>query len=352
MTPRISIKGVSTYRLCGAFGFAAGLATAAIVGRDAGLAPIGWMAIAAVPALSLFATLAMARLGVWRGPIVFHEKAAIAVAATAAALLALGEPVASGIDLVTLGIGAFLAIGRLGCLNAGCCHGRRARRGVRYRWVHAAAGFPERWVGMTLFPVQLVDGAISAVAVLVGIIAMRDGSPGTAAASYACVYGAGRFVIERFRGDGRRNQRAGLTEAQWAMIAVVAIAAVARPSWWSIAVASALALAALVVAVARSRRRWPTLWLTCGWHLAEIDAALGGLVADREAAGTSGGLRLSLASCSGGAFELALELAGQPLPASSTRAVAGQLGRDWTVLKVESSTIRLAAGVPPAALSG
>ena len=348
---RLSIRGVSTYRACGVIGYAAGLVVAVAGGRAVELAPIGWTAIAAVPVLSLFATLGMARRGLWRGPIVFHEKAAVAVAATAAALFALGEPVASGVDLVTLGIGTFLAFGRLGCLNAGCCHGRRARRGVRYRWEHAAAGFPERWVGMTLFPIQLVDAAVSAVAVAVGFVVLQAGSPGVAAVAYACIYGAGRFVVERFRGDGRRNQRAGLSEAQWAMVALVAFAAAARPSWWSIATASALALAALVVVVAWRTRRWPAGWLTCGWHLSEIDAALAALVADRESAVTSGGLALSLSSVSGGGFELALDLRGRPLPESSTLAIAGQLGRDWIVLGVDSSTIQLEAGVPPAALS-
>ena len=43
--------------------------------------------------------------------------------------------VAAGLDAAVLGIGAFLAFGRIGCLNAGCCHGRPARawRALRAR---------------------------------------------------------------------------------------------------------------------------------------------------------------------------------------------------------------------------
>lgn len=348
---RLTIAGVSTYGLFGALGYAIGFAIAAIAATELEFAAVGWAVVAVVPLASLFATFALARRGWWRGPIVFHEKAIIAIASTAVALAAFGEPVAPGVDVVALGIGAFLAVGRIGCLNAGCCHGRRARRGVRYRWEHAALGFPERWVGLTLFPIQLVDAAVSAGAVAAGFFALGTASPGAAASAYACVYGVGRFVVERFRGDGSRNQRAGLTEAQWAMFAIVAFAALATPTWWTIASVSLLAIASLAVVTAWRLKRWPSLWLTCGWHLVEIEAALGGLVADRDRATTPGGLRLRLASVPDGTFELELALRQRPLPERAANAVARQLGRDWTVTEVGGSTVRLSAGVSTAALS-
>lgn len=52
----------------------------------------------------------------------------------------LRQPVLPYLDITTVGCAVFLACGRMGCLTAGCCYGRPARRGVRYKTVHAEMG--------------------------------------------------------------------------------------------------------------------------------------------------------------------------------------------------------------------
>src|SRR5262249_61119424 len=84
-----------------------------------------------------------------------HE---IAVSLAAAGLLWLtSEPLLPYLDITILGIGAFLACGRIGCLMVGCCHGRPSGWGIRYTPDHAAAGFTDYYVGVVLFPIQLVE---------------------------------------------------------------------------------------------------------------------------------------------------------------------------------------------------
>ena len=55
----------------------------------------------------------------------------IAVATVLLSLL--DAPVLSYLDVTVLSLGLFLAWGRLGCLMAGCCHGRPQNWGVRYK---------------------------------------------------------------------------------------------------------------------------------------------------------------------------------------------------------------------------
>ena len=79
-------------------------------------------------------------------------------------------------DLVVLLVLAFLAFGRVGCFRVACCHGRPARFGVRYTHAHARLGFPMRWVGRPLVPVQLFEAAASAVLAAVGVVLLVHGA--------------------------------------------------------------------------------------------------------------------------------------------------------------------------------
>ena len=122
------------------------------------------------------------------------------------------------------------AIGRLGCLAAGCCYGRH----TNMPWGLPMDGDPSR------HPTQIYEAILNALIALtvarVGLARTRDGrwQPGSALLLYIALYAVARFIVEIFRGDDRGAFWMGLSPSQ-----VVAVAAFA---------------AAVVVAAARRRK--------------------------------------------------------------------------------------------------
>jgi len=169
----------------------------------------------------VFLTLALATKAVTgRETLVYyhHEVAVLAAAVVVAKLL--GAPVLGCLDATAVGLGAFLACGRLGCLLAGCCHGRPARRGVRYGATHVADGFPGYLLDVPLAPVQALEAGCAAGLVLVCIFVV-PAAPGEALATYVTGYALIRFCLEQLRGDPARRYWRGLSEAQWTSLLVV-----------------------------------------------------------------------------------------------------------------------------------
>ena len=145
----------------------------------------------------------------------YHYEIAVIISA-AILLKLLHEPVLPYLGITLIGIGLFLACGRLGCLMVGCCHGRPHQWGVCYREEHAAAGFPHYFVGVRLFPIQLVESIWVFGVVLGGIVLILTGRPpGEALSWYIVAYDIGRFCFEFVRGDAARPYRWGFSEAQW-----------------------------------------------------------------------------------------------------------------------------------------
>jgi hypothetical protein len=268
------------------------LGTASVTGIPLSVAAI---VATAVPVSFLLAVrLSRAVFGYER--IVFYEKALFALAATSLALFALGHELGAGLDLAALGIGTFLALGRVGCLMVGCCYGRPSRWGIRYGVDHARAGFPWYYVGRRLFPLQIVDGLVSLVCVAIGAIVIRGPhTPGSIAAGWYLGYGTARFFSELLRGDAARPQIYGLSEAQWtAALVAIGIAACGYGGRSAIAVASILAVSALALAVTRRHVARTTWGLTSPWHVEEVHRALLRLDGRGTVVRTSHGLCVSL----------------------------------------------------------
>jgi phosphatidylglycerol:prolipoprotein diacylglycerol transferase len=124
------------------------------------------------------------------------------------------------------------AIGRLGCLAAGCCYGRP----TRLPWGIALGGDPasvtprELW-GIPLHPTQLYESAADAAigfflwAVLLPRARRKELKPGTVFFSYLALYGAARFAIEFFRYDDRGASLPPFSVSQWLALAAIAAAA-------------------------------------------------------------------------------------------------------------------------------
>jgi hypothetical protein len=212
--------------------------------------------------------------------IYYHHEIAVMVA-TAAAVWWWRQPVLPFLDLMILGIGLFLACGRVGCFMVGCCHGRPGRLGVCYRPEHGAAGFPPYYLGVRLFPIQLVESLWVLAIVIAGIsFVLRGCPPGTALTWYVITYDVGRFALEFARGDVERPYHRGFSEAQWiSLVLTCAVPAAGLAGLlpfqaWHVGAAAALVLAMLSVAMQRRRRSTPTHRLLHPRHVKEIAEAV------------------------------------------------------------------------------
>lgn len=308
------------YRTLGTAGAVAGFSLVVLLGWATRRPWSELVVVTATVPLSFLLAVKLSVIAFGRERIVFYEKTLFVLGVTALVLHAAGHPVARGVDLGAIGTGVFLIFGRLGCFMVACCFGRPARWGVRYGEAHARVGFPRWLVGTRLLPLQLVDAAVSAVAVTAAVVAYLRGAP--AAAIYLAVYGLGRFVEELFRHDAARPRWLRASEAQWtALLIAWGLVLVVGPTWWTLANAAALSVGFAVVA-ARPRS------LTDAWHTAELARA----IADAEggaAVATSLGIKVSFAriDAPGGPFrDYILSSTRAPLDPTVVRALAGAVG--------------------------
>src|SRR5437870_7848841 len=138
---RAGSRRLPAFQACGYAGLVSAIALAMTIAGKTGLSYWAMGAIV-LSAMATFLALVFAvKVITGEERIVYyhHEIAVMLVAAVAARLLHL--PVLPYMDVTILGIGAFLACGRVGCLMVGCCHGRPSAWGICYRDEHAGEGF-------------------------------------------------------------------------------------------------------------------------------------------------------------------------------------------------------------------
>jgi hypothetical protein len=343
--PRLRFGGRkwSTFQVCGCAGLLLALLQSAFLAR---FLHLPWFALPGMTevAIATFLGVAMATkvfTGEERITYYHHEIAVLAMVSIFAVVTRL--PLLSCLDVAVLGIGLFLACGRIGCLMVGCCHGRIYRRGVRYGAGHVADGFPERLAGVRLFPVQALESAFVLLVVALGMaLVFRGSPPGTALGLYVAAYGTGRFWLEFARGDAARPYRLGFSQAQWISL-LLAVALVwcewrgALPSepWHRVA---AVTLALAMLGIAFWRRRDPAVFeIADARHILEIGSALQLLKCAPPPSGLSGrgpiihvaetsrGYRISEGETVAGARLIrhySLSKSGQPLSLQAGRSLS------------------------------
>ena len=132
-------------------------------------------------------------------------------------------------DVFAPGIALGHAVGRLGCLMAGCCFGRETSVpwAITFHDPAAAAnvGTP---LGVPLHPTQLYDAGAEALILVVLLALERRGRPfaGRTFWTYMLLYGASPFVIEFYRGDPRGLVFGVLSTSQFVSIILVPLAIV------------------------------------------------------------------------------------------------------------------------------
>ena len=298
--PRVEVVGRSwsAFRALGVAGFALATAVALVTGGARGLSPVVTLALVAVSVVVFLALALATKVVTGEEQLIYlhHQIAVVGACAAVAALL--GRPVLAHLDGIALGLGAFLVLGRLGCLVTGCCHGRPAERGPRYGAAHVATSVPDYLAGLRLVPVQALESAwvLAVVALGTGMV-LAGAEPGAALGAYVVAYGAGRSALERLRGDAARPHAWRLSEAQWLSLAMGALVVAAwvagalpAPLWpwaWGLLLLAGGALGAFAV------RRWwrPTHPLLHPRHAREVlEAPEASRILVRE---TSAGVRVS-----------------------------------------------------------
>jgi prolipoprotein diacylglyceryltransferase len=190
--------------------------------------------------------------------IYYHHEIAITLT-TAGLLKVLHQPVLPYLDITILGIGTFLFCGRIGCFMVGCCHGRPHHWGVCYSDEHRKAGFTPYFVGVKLFPVQLLESLFVLLVVITGttIVLSKSYIPGEVLAWYVIAYGAARFFFEFLRGDPDRLYFLTFSEAQWTSLILMSFIVLAEMSGilnlhlWHIVTTACIMLTMVIVFIVR-----------------------------------------------------------------------------------------------------
>jgi prolipoprotein diacylglyceryltransferase len=228
MKPHLHIKilkfSISAFHFFGILGYILGTLLGVIISSQLNLQPKIVLLMAAVGAATFFLLVYISKWVAGEEIIVYyHHEISILLFCTLTLYL-LKQPILPYIDIAILGIGIFLAFGRIGCYSVGCCHGRPHKHGVQYGQKHVEAGFTWFYKDVPLLPVQLIESVYVFCTVVAGVVLLLNHvAPGTVLLVYTVIYGAMRFAIEFFRGDPDRPLWVGLSEAQWTSLGLIAI---------------------------------------------------------------------------------------------------------------------------------
>jgi Prolipoprotein diacylglyceryl transferase len=339
VTFRIGSRRVTAFHACGVVGFLAACALALGLSGNRGLSLPTEVALIATAVAAFFAVVLGTAALTGRETLTYyhHELAVLAAVAAVAALL--GGPVLPHLDVTALGLGAFLAFGRVGCTLTGCCHGRRWAHGIVYGQGFVTSGVPPYLCGRRLIPVQLLEALATTIIVVVGATRI-PATPGAAFGFYITGYAVVRFWLEMLRGDPVRRYWHRLSEAQWTSLGVavamasLALANVVPGRGEHAAAAVFLFLSAALVAVRPPRD------ILDPRHVREIARILPAPSRSSPApAETTLGIRLS-AGQTDDAVHYTVSRAGDPLTEGEVQELASVIG--WLA--------RVAA--PPLAIHG
>jgi phosphatidylglycerol---prolipoprotein diacylglyceryl transferase len=157
------------------------------------------------------------RSGLWGGPLV--------VLATAVPAALVTRQARGALDLLALSLPGALAVAHVGCFCAGCCYGAACA----WPWGVTFPAGGQAPADGARHPTQLYEVAVL-MATLAVLVALRRSArwEGWLLAWLLALYGAGRALVEVFRGDVRFAWGgASLSQAVCAAVAVVAVGALA-----------------------------------------------------------------------------------------------------------------------------
>jgi len=253
---RVFNKKISAFHFFGIIGYIASNLLGVILCYYSHLHIGTGLLLSLTGALTFFLLAILAKIITGEEVIVYYHHEIAILVTCVIVLKLLHAPILSYLDITILGIATFLAFGRIGCFNVGCCHGKPAGKGVVYHHEHVESGFTFYYEGVPLFPVQLLESGFVFLVVIAGsIILLGHSSPGTVLIFYTAVYGTFRFFIEFIRGDSERPYFKGLSEAQWTTLLLMALSVIFAfvgflPLFsWHLLAASLIFLASVITVV-------------------------------------------------------------------------------------------------------
>ncbi|ACV68404.1 prolipoprotein diacylglyceryl transferase [Desulfohalobium retbaense] len=154
----------------------------------------------------------------WKGGLVFLGGALAAAGTTIWFLRRREQPIWSWADAIAPGLTLGQAVGRLGCLAAGCCFGKECTLPWAITFTDPKSLAP---LHQALHPTQIYH-VLAGVAVYFLLLGTKrwQPKPGMRFAIYIMGYAVLRFVIELFRGDFR-GHLGPLSTTQWIAAALV-----------------------------------------------------------------------------------------------------------------------------------
>jgi phosphatidylglycerol:prolipoprotein diacylglycerol transferase len=124
------------------------------------------------------------------------------------------------------------AIGRVACFFQGCCYGTPTSLPWAVRFTHLASNVEDRFLGVPLHPVQLLEAAgvfaifLFLVYHVLPEIRRKRYVYGTSFFGYLGLYSLLRFLLEFLRGDDRGHFISGfLSPSQWLSLMVLVVVA-------------------------------------------------------------------------------------------------------------------------------
>lgn len=212
------------YKVCGCAGYILGCLLGVLLAVHTGLSAWMLMLLCMSAAVTFYSLAMVTKIILGEERLVYYHHEVVILLMSAIMLLILNQPVLPYLDIVVLGLGVFLACGRVGCLMVGCCHGKPHQWGICYGHKHVEKGFTNYFQGIRLFPVQALE--ILWVLTVTGfgvMMLLKRYPPGEAFTFYVMAYGTGRFFFEFLRGDPERPYWLGFSEAQWTTIVLMCL---------------------------------------------------------------------------------------------------------------------------------
>ena len=117
------------------------------------------------------------------------------------------------------------AIGRIGCLMAGCCYGMRYEGPLAVHYPDTVIDYIDGPVpGVGYFPVQLMEAVLNlSICIALVIFSRKKRRRGDILFLYLLMYAIMRFCTELFRGDAVRGIYFNLSTSQWISIVLIIV---------------------------------------------------------------------------------------------------------------------------------
>lgn len=220
----MTILGYKMYswRVMAGLGLLSGMITLPILMRQPG---VGLLISDLIIIANLIVFILLIRVSRWlfKGTrIVLLEHVVGALIVTTLVLVWTSSPMLDGLDAWILSTTLGLAIGRVGCLLGGCCHGRPSAVGICYSW-RMWRQIPQEFNRVRLIPVQCYEFLLLVAIFIIGfILFLLPHHSGDILVLFMTLYGAGRFGLEFLRGDSRPYWQ-GLSEPQWTSLGLICL---------------------------------------------------------------------------------------------------------------------------------